>query len=174
MNFTNLSTEPHWYAVHTHPKEEERANINLKAWGFKTLSPLVREIRPRKGSNKPSVHVKPLFPQYIFVHFVASSYLSRVWFTRGVHNVVHFGDSIAPIDDEAIALIESQLGADNVVRLGELKCGDKVRVNRGPFQSLTGVFEKNVNGTERVMILLEAISYQGRVLIDRDLIGKVA
>jgi transcription elongation factor/antiterminator RfaH len=174
MNFTNLSNEPHWYAIHTHPKEEARANSNLQAWGVKTLSPLIRQPRPRKFSDKVSYLTKPLFPQYIFAHFVASRCLSRVWFTRGVHNIVHFGDSIAPVDDEAIAFIESQLDSDNIVRLGELQCGDKVRINQGPFQSLTGIFEKNIKGTDRVMLLLEAISYQGRILIDRELIGKVA
>jgi len=173
MNFTNLSNEPHWYAIHTHPKQEERANSNLQAWGVKTLSPLVRERRSR-FPDKTSYLTKPLFPQYIFAYFVASSCLSKVWFTRGVHDVVHFGDSIAPVDDATIAFIESQLDADNVVRLGELKCGDKVRINQGPFQSLTGVFEKNIKGTDRVMLLLEAITYQGRILIDRELIGKVA
>jgi transcriptional antiterminator RfaH len=174
MNFTNLSNEPHWYAIHTHPKQEERANINLRAWGVKTLSPLIRQPRSRRFQEKPSYQVQPMFPQYIFAHFVASSSLSKVWFTRGVHNVVHFGDSITPVDDGAIALIESQLGSDSIVRLGELKCGDKVRINQGPFQSLTGIFEKNIKGTERVMLLLEAINYQGRILIDRELVGKVA
>src|SRR5258708_27208994 len=165
MNFTNLSNEPYWYAIHTHPKQEERANGNLKAWGVKTLSPLVRQPRPRRFPDKASYLTKPLFPQYIFAYFVASSCLSRVWFTRGVHNVVHFGDSVVTVDDAAIAFIESQLGSDSAVRLGELKCGDKVRINEGPFQSLTGIFEKNVKGTDRVMLLLEAIIYQGRILI---------
>lgn len=174
MNFSNLSNEPHWYAVHTHPKEEARANSNLQAWGVKTLSPLIRQARRNKLTDKRSYVITPLFPQYIFAHFVASSCLSKVWFTRGVHNVVHFGDSIGIIDDEAIAFIESQLGADNIVRLGEFKCGDKVRINQGPFRSLTGVFEKNVKGTERVMLLLEAINYQGRIVIERELVGKVA
>lgn len=174
MNFSNLSNEPHWYAIHTHPKQEERANSNLKARGVKTLSPLVKQLRPRRFPDNPSYLIKPLFPQYIFAYFVASSCLSKVWFTRGVQYVVHFGDSIATVDDEAIAFIESQLGLDNVVRLGEFKSGDKVQINQGPFKSLTGIFEKNVKGTERVMLLLEAISYQGRILIDRELIGKVA
>jgi transcription elongation factor/antiterminator RfaH len=174
MNFTNLSNEPHWYAIHTHPKEEARANNNLQAWGLKTLSPLIRQARRSKPSDKPSYVTKPLFPQYIFAYFVASSCLSKVWFTRGVHNVVHFGDSIATVDDETIAFIESQLGSDNIVHLGELKCGDKVQINQGPFRSLTGVFEKNIKGTDRVMLLLEAISYQGRIVIERELVGKVA
>lgn len=174
MNFTNLSNEPHWYAVHTHPKQEERANSNLQAWGVKTLAPMVRQPRSKRLPDEPGYLMKPLFPQYIFAYFVASTHLSKVWFTRGVNNVVHFGDSIAPVDDEAIAFIESQIGLDNIVRFGELKCGDKVRINQGPFQSLTGIFEKNVKGTDRVMLLLEAINYQGHIQIDRELIGKVA
>lgn len=174
MNFSNLSNEPHWYAVHTHPKQEERANSNLQAYGLKTLSPLIRQPRSRKVADKSGYLVKPLFPQYIFAHFVARTSLARVWFARGVTNVVHFGDCLATIDDDAIAFIESQIGADNVVRLGELKCGDKVRINRGPFQSLTGVFEKKINGTDRVMLLLEAISYQGHIQIERELVARVA
>lgn len=174
MNFTNLSTEPRWYAVHTHPKQEERANSNLRAWGVQTLNPLVRQLRPPRPYVKPSYVIKPMFPQYIFANFVAKTTLSKVWFTRGVQYVVNFGDSIVPIDDAAIALIEEQVGADNVVRLGDFQYGDKVRINQGPFQSLTGIFEKNINGTERVMLLLEAISYQHRIQIDRELVGKVA
>jgi transcription elongation factor/antiterminator RfaH len=174
MNFTNLSTEPHWYAIHTHPKQEDRANSNLQAWGVKTLSPVIKQRRSQRLHDKSNYLTKPLFPQYIFAHFVASTYLSKVWFTRGVHNVVHFGDSVVTVDDEAIAFIEARTGLDNVVRLDELRCGDKVRINQGPFQSLTAVFEKNIKGTDRVMLLLEAISYQGRILIERDLIGKVA
>jgi len=174
MNFSNLSDEPHWYAIHTHPKQEERANYNLMAWGVKTLSPMVRQLRPRRFGDKPSFVTKPLFPQYIFAHFVARTHLSKVWFTRGVHNVVHFGDSVIVVEDEAIAFIESQIGSDNVVRLGELQCGDKVRISQGPFQNLTGIFEKSVKGTDRVMLLLEAINYQGHILIERELVGKVA
>lgn len=174
MNFSNLSNEPHWYAVHTHPKQEDRANSNLQAWGLKTLSPLIKQARASRFGEKPGYLTKPLFPQYIFAHFVARTYLSKVWYTRGVSNVVHFGDSIAVIDDATIDFIESQLGPDNVVRLGDLKEGDKVRINRGPFQSLTGIFEKKVKGTDRVVLLLEAISYQGHIQIDRELIGKVA
>jgi transcriptional antiterminator RfaH len=174
MNFSNLSSEPHWYAIHTHPKQEERANYNLTAWGVKTLSPLIRQVRSRKDTTKPVHSVRPMFPQYIFANFVASTHLSKVWFTRGVQYVVHFGESIMTVDDEAIALIESQIGSDNVVRLGELRSGDKVRINQGPFQSLTGIFEKNCKGNDRVMLLLESISYQGRIQIDRELVAKVA
>jgi transcriptional antiterminator RfaH len=175
MNFSNLSNEPHWYAIHTHPKQEERANYNLLSWGVKTLSPMIKHARPRKSPNDQITYqIRPMFPQYIFANFVASTHLSKVWFTRGVQYVVHFGDSIITVDDAAIALIESQIGADNVVRLGELHCGDKVRISTGPFESMTGIFEKNIKGTDRVMLLLEAISYQGHIQIDRDLVAKVA
>lgn len=174
MNFSNLSKEPHWYAIHTHPKQEERANYNLMAWGVKTLNPLIRQARARKDAGKPVLAVRPMFPQYIFANFVASTHLSKVWFTRGVQYVVHFGDAIQPIDDEAIALIESQIGVDNVVRLGELRSGDKVRINKGPFESLTGIFEENCKGADRVVLLLQAINYQGRIQIDRELVAKVA
>ena len=175
MNFSNLSNEPHWYAIHTHPKQEDRANSNLIAWGVQTFSPRTRERRLNRAKDKYDIIVKPLFPQYIFARFVAHTHLSKVWFTRGVQYVVSFGDSIATVDDEVIAYIESEMDAFGFVDFDErFHCGDKVQIKDGPLKNLTGIFEKTVKGKDRVVILLNAVSYQGHVLVDRELARKIA
>jgi transcription elongation factor/antiterminator RfaH len=175
MNFSKLSDQPHWYAIYTHPKQEDRANSNLIAWGVQTFNPKLRERRYNKAKGRYDTSVKALFPQYIFARFVAQTHLSKVWFTRGVQYVVSFGDTIATVEDEVIAYLESELDADGFVDLSDrLKCGDKVQIKDGPLKNLTGIFEKGVKGKDRVIILLNAVSYQGHVQIDRELTRRIA
>jgi transcription antitermination factor NusG len=54
----------------------------------------------------------------------------------------------------------------------DLKPGDRVIISGGPLKNLIGVFEREVKGSERIMILLTAIGYQGHLEVDRDLIRR--
>lgn len=175
MNFSNLSSDFRWYAIHTHPQQEARANSNLNAWGIQTFNPRMKERRFNRYKERYDSFVKPLFPQYIFARFVAHTHLSKVWFTRGVKSVVCFGDSVAVVDDDVISYFESTMDLEGFVNLDEqLHAGDKVQIKDGPLKNLTGIFEKGVKGKDRVLILLNAVSYQGHVLIDRELARKIA
>lgn len=100
--------------------------------------------------------------------------LRKVSFTRGVHNVVSFGDGPAPILDEVIALIKSYVAEDGFVRIGEgLKQGDAVIIEHGPLKNITGIFERAMKATHRVMILLTAVNYQGHIGVDEELIKRI-
>lgn len=165
--------EPQWYAIHTNPKQEERACRNLQAWGVESLSPRLKERRRNQFTGAAVYVSKPLFPRYIFARFNAGSLLHKIGFTRGVHSVVSFNATPIPIDDEIIALIQSRVGTDGFVVIGEaLRCGDKVVIKDGPMKDLVGIFERDVRESDRVMILLTNVNYQGRLTIDRDLVKK--
>ena len=58
-----------WYVVHTHPKQEDRTNTNLKAMGIETLAPTLRVNKFNEFTGKLTHMVKPLFPSYIFSRF---------------------------------------------------------------------------------------------------------
>jgi len=89
--------------------------------------------------------------------------------------VVNFNDSPAQIDDELVDLIKSRVGEDGFVKVGEdLNYGDKVLIKEGPLKTLVGIFERDVKDTDRVMILLSNISFQGRVTVERSVVAKVA
>jgi len=118
--------------------------------------------------------VRPLFPRYVFAQFEVAHSLRRVCFTRGVHSVVSFGNGPTTIDDEIIELIQLRVDEDGLVKLDrELNEGDPVMINSGPLQHLIGVFQHDIKGTDRVAILLTAINFQGRVIIERDLVKKI-
>jgi transcription antitermination factor NusG len=101
--------------------------------------------------------------------------LNKVNFTRGVQNVVSFGGYATPIDDGIIELIRAQIGEDGFVSLfEEFATGNKVKINFGPLKNLEGVFESGIKDTDRVRILLDTVSYQSHVVIEREMIEKIA
>lgn len=160
-----------WYVVQTKPKQESRADANLRRWGVETFGPLVREARVRRGSSRAQYRASPLFPGYIFARFDAADLLSKIQLTRGVYRVVGFGEYATPIGDEIIALIRSRVGEDGFVRHPELQPGDPVQVTCGPLRSLEGIFERHTHGEDRVLILLAAI---GRAELPGEFVRKRA
>ena len=161
-----------WYAVLTKPKQEQRAETNLRAWDIEAFTP---KFKDRRRSRKQGVNysIKPLFPRYVFARFNPLCCLHRVTFTRGVHSIVHFGDSLARIDDKIISIIQLRMDREGLVSVGEeFKCGDPVMIDYGPFKSLIGIFERDLGDAERVRILLTAINYQAHITVDRHSITK--
>lgn len=178
MGFSEMLVEkahdlPQWYAVRTHPRQEDRAEFNLRLWQVETFNPRMREQRYNEFSGKPINLNKPLFPRYIFARFEADKLLHKVWYTRGVQSVIGFGEGPAPIADELIDLIKSKVGDDGFVRIREeLKLGDEVIIKHGPLKTFMGVFEREVKSSDRIIILLNAVNYQARVMVDRRLVDK--
>ena len=162
-----------WYAIHTHPKQEDRAAGNLQTFGIEVFLPKLETQRYNPYSNKPTLLVKPLFPNYLFGRFKTNDLLHKARFARGVHSVVSTGNTPSPIADQVIDLIKSRQGMNGLIKLDdELKAGDEVVIKWGSFQGLKGIFDRRLKGTDRVIILLEAITYQHQVMIPREGIEK--
>jgi transcriptional antiterminator RfaH len=167
--------EPRWYALQTHALQEERAAENLNAWGVETFAPKYKERRSNPYTGRPVYFTRSLFPRYMFARFDAGRMLRKVWFTRGVSKVIGFGDGPSPVEDEIIELIRSRVGKEGFVQFNEdLKRGDKVVIRDGPLANLEGIFERNVEDGDRVLMLLTAISYQGHVTVERELLKKIS
>jgi transcriptional antiterminator RfaH len=86
-----------WYVTHTHPMQEERAGSNLRVLGIPTFNPKIRKLRYNQFAIAPNYVVKPLFPRYIFAQFRMDNLYHKVRFTRGIYNVVSFGEGPTPI-----------------------------------------------------------------------------
>ena len=172
----NTITEPltenlNWYALHTHPKQESRADENLRSWNVETFSPKLRARRSNPYGRPPTYVTKPLFPRYIFARFRPAEFLHKVRFTRGVASVVGIGNIPTPIDDQVIEIIKSQSYADSIVKIGDgLKVGSEVVICEGPLKGFTGIFERKMKDSDRVMILLNTVSYQSHIVVERQLI----
>ena len=90
-----------------------------------------------------------------------------------MHHVVSFGGQPTPVEEDVIQILSSRIDDNGFVRLGDqLKPGDKVVIKGGPLRDFEGVFERELNDTERISVLLTTISYQGRVVVSRDLLER--
>ena len=174
MNTEVTHNQAQWYAVRTKPNEEDRADMNLRAWRVETFTPKVKELHTSDYGSSRYV-TSHLFARYIFARFDVERQLHQINYTRGVENVVSFGGNPISIDDIVIERIKDRIGDDGFVRINEdLKAGDTVRVNSGPLQSIEGVFERKLKDKDRVKILLSTISYESHLLIDRAMVAKAS
>jgi transcriptional antiterminator RfaH len=145
------TSDRRWYVVHTKPNQEERATANLLAWGVETLFPRFRGTRRISPTRYRSM---PLFPGYLFAKFDLADSHAKVRMTRGVHGVVGFGEFATPVEDTIMDLIRRRIDENGFVRDTPLRPGDAVEVVAGPLRCLNGVFERELEGKDRVMILL--------------------
>lgn len=171
---TSLSDRLCWYVVHTKPRQEERAGNNLRAWNIETFTPKLKKKSVNHFTGGLLNVVRPLFPSYIFARFSAIDSLHNVCFARGVNSVISFGGQPCPVDETIIDLIQVREDEEGFINLTEtLRPGDKVTIQGGLFRGFIGVLDRNHTAKERVSILLVAVSYQSRVVIDRSLAIKI-
>lgn len=174
MSSQSPLSEIQWYLIHTNPKQEDRAAGNLLAWGIETLNPKLREVRTNPYTGSVSLAAKPMFPGYIFARFVFQDLFHKLRFTRGVQDVVCFGSEPALVDEGIIEMVRSRMDKTGFITMSEdIKPGDKVVVKEGPLEGFTGVFERHMKGSDRVVILLNTIGYQAHYEIEVDLLKRV-
>ena len=174
MNKIDHPKTAHWYVIHTHSKQEDRAAGNLNVLKVLVFNPKRRETRYNQYNNTPTSLINPLFPRYIFAKFkVHDELYYKIRFTRGVYAVVGFSEGPAPIDEEIIYLIQSRIGEDGFVKINDdLSPGDKVVIKDGPLRNFAGVFEREVKDADRIRILLETVSFQAHLEVERGMVRK--
>jgi transcriptional antiterminator RfaH len=164
-----------WYVIHTHPKQEDRADENLRAWKVETYSPKYRARQCNQFTGRPTYSRKPLFPRYIFARFNLKDSLHKVRFTRGVKSVVGLGNDPTPVDDRIIAVLQSQSSHEGLVKIESgFKTSEEVTVKFGPLRGFTGIFEREMKDSARMMILLNTVTYQSHIVIERELVKRTS
>jgi transcriptional antiterminator RfaH len=129
-----------------------------KVNGFETYSPRIRPARARRGDD-----TRPLFPGYCFVLIVLQLHAAR-W-APGVTRIVLDGGMPARVPDGVIDELRAREHNGLVVLPErELVRGTPVRIVRGPFRELEGLYAGQAPH-ERVAVLLARL---GRVTLPKD------
>lgn len=154
-----------WYAVNTKPHQEHLAELNLTRIGVETFFPQFTQSKLVR--RKRQTVINPLFPGYMFARFELETHYRAVTYSHGVRKVVDFGRAPAVVDDEIIRAIQSTIH-DGFVALPHpsFTPGQVVRIKEGPLRGLEAIFEREMGDHERVVLLLRALSYQARVIMD--------
>jgi transcriptional antiterminator RfaH len=156
-----------WYAIYTKTKREDMVTRSLHQAGIEVYNP---KLKARKYLRRQYRNViEPLFPSYIFARFDPASSLWMIRYTRGVKKVVSSNNTPWPVTREMIDLIRSREDENGIINLNYdmYEKGDTVKIANGPFAGLTGIFERPMKGNERVVLLLNAVTYQARVVVER-------
>ncbi|WP_191637105.1 transcription/translation regulatory transformer protein RfaH [Pseudomonas fluorescens] len=158
MNMSEYRSSRTWYLVQCKPSQDERAEINLANQGYTSYRPTHRRERVLRGRR--SVVCESLFPGYLFIQLGADDSWAPLRSTRGVSRVVSFGGKPLPVRDELIAQLHQHDGVAPV----EIRftCGERVRINEGPFVELEAIFLA-MEGEERVVLLMQFLQREQRI-----------
>lgn len=98
-----------WFVVHTKPRQEARAQLNLERQGFTCFLPTFAKEKLTKQALE--VVREPLFSRYLFIELdtqISGKSWSPIRSTLGVSKLVSFGMEPARVDRELIALLRDQ------------------------------------------------------------------
>ena len=151
---------PAWFVLNTKPKKEAQVERLFREGGFTVYCP--KYLREKR--------ISPFFPGYAFLYFDFPGQYQTVKYTRGVKRIVGGDDGPTPVPEEVVSGIRAREkdGLIDFERYGEEPAvGDEIEVVEGPLKGLRGIFKKEIGDHERVMILLNYVSYQGMLLIEK-------
>src|SRR4030088_3237542 len=127
-----LSDVPLWFCLRTQPKHEHLAATGLRRQlEVPCFSP---RLRFRKATRRGAVwFVEAMFPGYLFAQFVYPLQHRRVKYASGVKGIVHFGDYVATLDPQTVAILKEKAGEEEIVTIDpEIKVGQSVQIAEGP------------------------------------------
>ncbi len=150
--------EPHWYAVQTKPRQEDRVLYWLhQRCSLPVFLPKVEQLRKRR-SRRVTI-VEPLFPSYVFVRMtLAPEPWHTVKWTPGVRQIVCTGEVPTAVPPEAMELLRGRYGESDVLQwCPAFRAGESVRIVHGPLAGLEGILERPSSRGDRVRVLLSLL-----------------
>ena len=155
---------PRWFAVRVQPQHEKAVARNLSYLGHETFLPLYRT--RRAWSDRIKELQLPLFASYVFARFPFRLRVP-VLNTPGVLSVITFGKQPAPVPDHEIAAIQAMVASGLPVHPWPyLKCGQPVRIRRGPLNGLEGILLQ-FKGSWRVVVSVNLLQRSVAAEVDR-------
>ena len=141
--------EKQWYVVNTYSghetKVKEKLDMRIQSMGmenyiFRVIVPETTEIEIKDGKQKEKV--KKMFPGYVLVEMIMTD---EAWFiVRNTPGVTGFlgssgkGAKPFPLFPHEIEKILKTMGMSLKEVVVDLKVGDRVKINDGPFKLMAG------------------------------------
>lgn len=151
--------EPKWYVVHTYSGYENKVkdnieksieNRNLEDYIVEVAVPM-QDVVEYKDNVRRTVQ-KKMFPGYVFVNMIMTD---DTWYvvrnTRGVTGFVGPGSKPVPLNDKEIMILGKKVDDVKI----DYEVGDKVIVERGPWEGTIGDIKKIDINKQTVTISVE-------------------
>ena len=147
-----------WYALHSHPRKELALYRQATASGIETYYPSI----PAHPVNPRASKIKSYFPGYMFVRINLDEVgLATFQYMPNASGLVSFGGEPSVVPASLIRAIQQRV--DEITLHGgevfvNLKPGDTVMIQSGPFAQYQAVFDERISGTARVRVLLKMLN----------------
>lgn len=156
-----------WYLLYTKSRQEHVAKHNLEFQGYKPFLPMIFTPARKQGQHMVAT---PMFPRYLFINLCErNDNWGPVRSTVGIVCFVKFGHWPASVPDDLVEELGKYQNwaktCPKELTLGRFRCGDKVRIAKGPFEgyeALIGAFSSK----HRIMLLLQVAEKQLKMTID--------
>jgi transcriptional antiterminator RfaH len=154
-----LAEGERWYAVHTLPLGEVRAERHLNFQRYRTFSPKRR--KSVRHARKLRTVEAAFFPRYLFVVLdLGRQQWRNINATCGVSRLVMSGGRPLAVPPGIVEALIASTDADGFVHFGQhLKLGSSVRLLAGPFAEQLGVLD-HLEDSGRVRVLLDILGRQ--------------
>lgn len=163
-----------WYVVHTKPRQEHRALVNLERQGYPCYLPVLTVEKIRQKRVVPTE--EPLFPRYLFIS-LDSSMTGKSWgpirSTLGVSRLVSFGQEPTRVDPALIEVLQTYDTLRDSAPQRLFQEGDTVVIQEGPFAGIRAIYQ-TPDGESRAMVLIELLSKPTPLKVDVASLRKVA
>lgn len=145
-----------WYAVHSLPSCELRAQMNLHNQGYRTFLPKRR--KTIRHARKLRTVEAPFFPGYLFVILdVDRQPWRRINSTFGVARLIMQGEQPHPVPRGVVEALRASADDREILQLTEhLRIGSPVRLLAGPFADQLAILDGLDDGA-RVRVLLDVM-----------------
>jgi len=156
-----------WYVVYCQPRQEDRADFNLRRQGFETWLPRLR--RTRRHARRMDTRLVPLFPGYLFVSLDLERHPWRsINGTFGVRRILCTDERPSPVAKGFIESLRETVDAEGLVAVPKdtFKCGDRVRLVASPFADMIGTLAR-LTDKDRVAVLLNVLGREVQALVSR-------
>lgn len=159
-----------WFAVHSQPYREARAQAQLANQGFRVFMP--KRLKTVRHARKLKNVSAPFFPRYLFIMFDPGCCQWRsVNSTFGVSTLVMAGDRPQPVPAGVVEAMIASTDENGLLSFERtLKPGGQVRLLAGPFAEQLGTLDR-LDDSGRVRVLLQIMGGTIPVRLARELVA---
>ena len=155
-----------WYVIHTKPRQEQRALLNLQQQSYECYLPLLASEKLRQGALR--VVQEPLFARYLFIRLgtqQSAQSWSPIRSTQGVSRLVTFGTEPAKVNPDLVEMLRTQNEDPGKEPARLFQSGEQVHIKDGPFAGLQVIYQM-LDGERRAMVLIEMLGKFSKLLLD--------
>jgi transcription antitermination factor NusG len=168
---TCFAADP-WYVVQTKPHKEALVEHVLHGMASEVFCPRI-VVRVRAGLRVQR-RVTAMFPSYLFARLRIDSAGKAIRYSRGVRDFVRCGGSPQVVAPDIVAALQARTWPTGVYEPPPIRFnpGERLEINEGPLRGLAVVFEREMNGPERVAVLLAEVCLAARVILGSEALSR--